>query len=409
MKFIMIGMVVVLLSTVGSDLMYSQSQNDHEWTLEPKTDGTAHVEVEITTGTKLSLFGFVFPKTTPIKKIEAWEKETRNLIDITETKEGDKVIYTLEFEKVKSKGFQFVVEYDISKVVQEVYDEVYYFSWNWESELDSSHTATVILPRNHELLDTDYTDPEDVSSHRNQVHVVFTDDVSGTESFHIMVMFSQKGVQLKKDAETYLSQKEYKKAEEAYLEAIAFYLLFPNAFLDKIQLLTELKDRIKECEDAFTEEKFEEAMAAFNNGDYETAKQLFDKVEDMYVSTENIERVNECRDLMEQCTQLIEQEQIREEAETLREEAETLVKEGVTYFEQEQYEKAKTTFEEALAKYTELKDEEKIAECQEWIRFCEEELKGFCMGSSLIFMALFGAVLVSVFKSSRNKQSIPGR
>lgn len=386
--------VCMLLSTVSIDLVYSQSQNDYEWILEPKTDGSAHVEVEITIGAKLSSFGISVPKTTPIKNIEAWETETGNLIDITETKEGDRVTYVLEFGKIKSKGFQFVVEYDISKAVEEVYDEVYYFPWKWESQSDSLHTATVVLPKNHELLDTDYTEPEDVSSHQNQLHVMFADDVSETEPFHFMVMFSQKGVQLKKDAEAYYNLGEYEKAKEVYQDALAFYLLFPDALLDKMQLLSELGDRVRACEYNLTEELFDKAMTAFNKGEYETAKQFFDKVEDMYVSMEDVEKVNECRDFMDQCTQLIEEEQVRIEAETLFEE-------GITHFEQEQYEKAKTTFEEALAKYTELEDEQKVVKCQEWIRFCEEELKGFCMGSSLIFMALF-SVLVSVFKS-RNK------
>jgi tetratricopeptide (TPR) repeat protein len=397
LKKIWMVVVVALLSTVSIDLVYSQSQNDYQWTFEPKVDGSAHVEVAITIGAKYPLFGISVPKTTPMKNIEAREADTGNRIDITETKEGDKIQYILEFEETKSKGFQFIVEYDILKVVQEIYDEVYYFSWKWESEFDSSHTATVILPRNHELLDTDYTEPASVSSHGNQLQVVFTDDASGTEPFHFMVTFSQKGVRLRGEAETYFAQKEYEKAKGLYQEAMTFYLSFPDALPSKVQLMLELGDRVKECENNLAEEKFEEAMAAFNNGDYETAKQLFDKVEDMYVSIDNVEKVNECRDFMDQCTQLMEQELIREEADNL-------VKEGITYFEQEQYEKAKTTFEAALAKYTELGDEEKIAECQDWIHSCEEELKGFCMGSSLIFIALFSAVFVSVFKSSRNKQ-----
>lgn len=392
-----IWIVVVLLFTVSIELVFSQSQGNYEWTLEPKVDGSAHVKVAITVGAKYTSIVISVPKTTPIKNMKAWEAETRDHINITETKEGDKAIYTLEFGKVRSRGSQFVVEYDILRVVEEVYDEVYYFAWKFESDLDASHTATVILPRNHELLDTEYLDPEDVSSHRNQLQVVFADDVSGTESFYFMVTFSQKGVQLKKDAETYFRQEKYEKAKDLYQEATTFYLRFPDALPDKVQLLLDLGDRIKECEYNLAEEKFEEAMAAFNNGDYETAKQLFDKVEDMYVSVDNVEKVNECRDLMDQCTQFIEQEQTREEADNL-------VEEGVTYFEQEQYEKAKTTFEEALAKYTEIGDEQKVAECQEWVRSCEEELKGFCMGSSLVSMALFGAVLVSVFKSSGNKQ-----
>lgn len=392
-----IWIVVVLLFTVSIDLVFSQSQDNYEWTLEPKVDGSAHVKAAITIGAKYTSIVISVPKTTPIKNMKAWEAETRDSINVTETKEGDKAIYTLEFGKVRSRGSQFVVEYDILRVVEEVYDEVYYFPWKWESETDSTHTATVILPKNHELLDTEHLDPEDVSSHQNQLQVVFVDDVSETESFYFMVTFSQKGVQLKKDAETYFRQGKYEKAKDLYQEVTTFYLRFPDALLDKIQLLLDLGDRIKECEYNLAEEKFEEAMAAFNNGDYETAKQLFDKAEDMYVSVDNVEKVNECRDLMDQCTQLIEQEQTREEADNL-------VEEGVTYFEQEQYEKAKTTFEEALAKYTEIGDEEKVAECQEWVRSCEEELKGFCTGSSLILMALFGAVLVSVFKSSGNKQ-----
>ncbi|MGD2248464.1 MAG: hypothetical protein PVF58_08655 [Candidatus Methanofastidiosia archaeon] len=67
-----------------------------------------------------------------------------------------------------------------------------------------------------------------------------------------------------------------------------------------------------------------------------------------------------------------------------------------------QYDLARTKFEVALSLFTELGDEKKVKECEEWIASCEKQKKlekgeGFCIGSFLIMFLLFGGVLQGLF------------
>lgn len=80
MKKIGIWVVVcVLVLHIGhSEQAYSKAYTDCEWTLEPKTDGSVHVEAEITIGSTSSSYEFSFPKTAPADYMDAWDAETKN-------------------------------------------------------------------------------------------------------------------------------------------------------------------------------------------------------------------------------------------------------------------------------------------------------------------------------------------
>ncbi|MBU7029260.1 MAG: tetratricopeptide repeat protein [Theionarchaea archaeon] len=397
MKKIGIWVVVcVLVLHIGhSEQAYSKTYTDCEWTLEPKTDGSVHVEAEITIGSTSSSYEFSFPKTAPADYMDAWDAETKKRIEVTEKRKGDRIHYTIKFQGTKKAGFRFIVEFEQLKAVEEK-DEIYYFAFGWECHSDTSHTATVILPRNHELLHTEYIDPEKVSSRSNRVYATFAEDVLEEESFRLVVVFSEKGVQLCKEAENSFNLGLYKEAKKAYQEAAGFYLQLSLLYgWDMTSFIEDLLGYSKECDNNLAEEKYEEAVAAFTNGDYTAAQVSFIEAQNMFLSAGNSEKEDECQDFIDQCTQLLEQEKIRSEAEEL-------FNEGITLFEQQQYEEAKTKFEEALAKYTELQDEEKIQECQDWISSYEKELKGFCIGSVLIFTTLLGAFLVRALKSCRS-------
>ncbi len=396
MKKIGIWVVVcVLVLHIGhSEQAYSRAYTDCEWTLEPKTDGSVHVEAEITIGSTSSSYEFSFPKTAPADYMDAWDAETKKRIKVTEKRKGDRIHYTLKFQETKKAGFRFIVEFEQLKAVEKK-DEIYYFAFGWECHSDTSHAATVILPRTHELLHTEYIDPEKVTSRSNRVYATFAEDVPEEESFRLMVVFSEKGVQLRKEAENSFNLGLYEEAKKAYQEAVAFYLQLSLLYgWDMTSFIEDLLSCSKECDNNLAEEKYEEAVAAFTNRDYTTAQAFFIEAQNMFLSAGNSEKADECQDFIDQCAQLLEQEKIRSEAEQL-------FNEGVTLFEQQQYEEAKAKFEEALAKYTELQDEEKIQECQDWISSCEKELKGFCIGSTLIFTTLLGAFLVRALKSCR--------
>ena len=382
---------------------------DYEWTFEPKTDGTVHVEVAITLGCGLPSFGFSFPEDISLEDMQAREAKTEHPIDITENDKGEVIEYILEFKGIKREGFEFIVEYNQSGSVAEA-EEIYYFVYNWAFAYETSHTATVILPQNHELLDTDYLEPVKVSSKGNRLSAVFTDEVPGREPFRIKAVFSKKGVKTLEEADNLFNRGQYEEAKKAYQKTSVFYSSFPGVYnRDIASLLLDLMDCTRECDRKLAEESFDEGVAAFSRGTYAEAQSYFQEAQNLYKAAGNIEKFDECQDYIGQCTQILQQEELRAGADEL-------FTEGVDLYGQGQYEGAKAKFEEALAKYTELDDEEKITECQEWIATCEkgsegqeeetgesEETGGTCTGSSLVFMSLLGAALVAIFRL-RNKE-----
>jgi tetratricopeptide (TPR) repeat protein len=239
------------------------------------------------------------------------------------------------------------------------------------------------------------------------VTIVFTEEVPEDGTFDFSLMFSLKGVQLLKQADSNFHLGKYKEAKEAYKDAIRFYSQFSKLYnRDKASFIAELTDYVSQCE-AFleeerieyntqiAEEKHQEGVTAFNNKEYAEAEQLFKQAQNMYKSVGNSEKADECQEYIDKSTTFAEQEQIRSEAEAL-------FSEGETYFGQQLYEDAKAKFEEAFAKYTELGDEEKINECNEWILSCEKKLTisveengGTCAGTSIIFVILLSSGLAN--------------
>lgn len=411
---------MLLLPTVYMGYVYTQG-DACEWTIEPKVDGTVHVKGLFTLG-----FGYPYVPITssifqPIKNLKAWEAESGKSLDIKETDKGNRIEYEIQIPGIQGGGYQFYMEYDQLLSVFKIGDSYRYY-FGWTSWIRTVNTATVILPKNHELLYTDYLDPVDVTSN-SQTRVTFVQDTPEDESFKFEVVFSDEGIRLLKDAENNLRKKEYSKAKDKYEAAIEFYSQFEKLYnRNKEEFLADLKRRMSECETEAeedrieqekqqAEEKYEEAMAAFNNGSYVMAGQLFRGAQDLYKSLGDTEKVDECQGYMDQCAQFAAEKELRNEAEAL-------FNEGVTYLEQLQYEEAKSKFEEALAKYTELGDEEKIQECKEQIASCEEEPKsekgeesdqsdedtGPCMGSSFVVLILLASAFINTFMFRRNRK-----
>ncbi len=311
---------------------------------------------------------------------------------------------------MKGKGFQFYVEYDRLNAVTEQLDDVFYFYYGWGSPYLTTHTATAILPKKHELLYTNYNQPVNVTSQMDRLYVEFEEEVPEDGSFRVGVMFSQKGVQLLKKAESNFRLGQYNDAKSAYEDSIEFYSQFEELYGKDINsFLADLRDKVRDCEvkreeervessEQLGDEKYEEAVAAYNSGDYAGARQLFQQAQNAYLSAGNSEKADECQTYIETCDQSLEQGQQKTDADALFDE-------GIDLFDQQQYEDAKAKFEEALAAYTDLGDEEKVQECKDWISSCEEQMGGeedgggTCMGSGLIVLAFLGAALTKELRS----------
>jgi len=171
---------------------YVQGKFTYDWTFEPEEDGNVHVRVEITLGGPCSSYQFNFPKDCSVKSIRAMDEDW-NLIEYTYTEE-EGLTYIFEFDTEKEKGFKFTVEFDLENEVEKTEKETYYFYWKWTKIHRTSHTATVILPQEHNLLFTSPLTPKETYSMGDHTFVIFWKDVSELELFEFEVSFSEKDV-----------------------------------------------------------------------------------------------------------------------------------------------------------------------------------------------------------------------
>jgi hypothetical protein len=119
----------------------------------------------------------------------------------------------------------------------------------------------------------------------------------------------------------------------------------------------------------------------------------------MYKSVGNTEKGETCQEYIDQCTTKLEEADLKSEADELFNEA-------VTYMDQEQYEQAKTTFQEALVKYEELGDQSRAETCTQNIALCDAEMKdegqdqdgGTCTGTILLVLLCIGSMGTSYRK-----------
>ena len=396
------GVFIILclvLSFAGIEQGYSaQRYHRYEWILEPKVDGSMHIEWRVTICCEEEIFSTTWGKGLPIRNAKARDAETGESLEATLVDEGDRIKLQINLGEKGKSGYQFIVELDRFNVVKEE-NEVYYFEFGYSGIIE--HTVTIILPEGHEFLYATLLDVEEVSTHANRVSVLFEKVSYEEEQFDVGIYFSEKGIQLLEKAESDFRNEQYNDAKEAYEDAIEFYSQVTTLYnRNKDEFLAELQEKVTECKNLaerqrlehntqLAEEKFEEAMTAFNSEDYKSAKALFIEAQSKYNSVNDSAKVSECQDYIDKCTHYIEQAQLGADAEAL-------FNEGVTYFQQEQYEEAKAKFEEALAIFIELGDEEKIEECKEWIASCEEADKGFCLGTVMIsLIVMWGSVILS--------------
>lgn len=392
----------------------SDSEYAMEWIFEPKVNGYVHTKIKFTLPWDCSDWVYSCHG-APLENVKAWEVETGRSVRMEHVHlKGDLQRYYFIFEEKKQEGFQWWFEYDQKDTVEETLDEVYYYYYARGRDDKARFKATVIFPTGHEFLYSDFQEPNEVSSSLGRVSIVFSEDTPTDATFFISVTFSQKGVQFLKEAQNKYNLGQYSEAKKACQGAISFYSQFETLYnRNRGELLAELRDSVAKC-DAFleeeriarnrqmAEEKFEEAVAAFDSGDYAAAKTLFEQAQNMYASVGNMERKGECQGYIAQCIQFLEQEQKRTEAEGL-------LNDGIALFEEKQYESAKIKLEEALKLFTELEDEEKVQECNQWISSCNEALMMpntmYVLSGVLIVVAL-SLLGIGVYKKRGRKKPL---
>lgn len=388
---------LVLFLFTGIEQSFSAERyHRYEWIFEPNVDGSVHIEWGVTICCEEKIFSTTWGKNRLIKNVEARDAETGESLEATLTDEGDRIKLQIELDEKGKPEYQFIVELDRSNSVKKE-NGFYYFDFGYSGRIE--HTITIVLPEGYEFLYATLLGVEEVHTRANRVSVLFEKVSHEKEQFDVGIYFSNKGGQLLEKGESDFRNGEYSDAEEAYNDAIDFYSQFSTLYdRKKDEFLAELQEKATECKNRaeeqrierdtqIAEEKFEEAMTAFNSGDYESAGAVFIEAQGIYNAVNDSAKASECQDYLDKCAHYVEQAQLRVTAEAL-------FNEGVTYFQQGQYEGAKMKFEEALTIFTGLGDEEKMEECKEWIASCEEAGKGFCLGTVMIsLVVMWGSVI----------------
>jgi tetratricopeptide (TPR) repeat protein len=354
---------ILVFSVLPTHEMCSAYIGPHvtEFHLQPKVDGSVHIKIDNTMGYSWSSYAFSFFKSTPLKNTKAWDAETGAPLEIIATEEESEMEYRIDFGTWKERGFQFFFEFDILNKVKED-DEVYELYFGRIPHQKILYKATVILPEKHELLSIELLTPRRTSTRRNQVYIMFEEEVDAEETFEFKVYFSKKGLELIDKGENMYNQGEYNEALSAYKGAIDVYSRFTTLHgRDTNEFLKELQNRMVECWEKVADEKVGKAMAAFDRKEYALALELFKEVHFGYalyaLFIEDFTKADECQEWINKCSALVEKQ----------EKAESFLSEGITHFEQEEYEVARDKIKEALVLYTELQDEEKIRECNQKI------------------------------------------
>lgn len=153
---------------------------------------------------------------------------------------------------------------------------------------------------------------------------------------------------------------------------------------------------------------YQEGKSLYEAGEYSSAVAKLEEAQTLFQSI-NSNKSEECAVLIEECEKKMN-------GKGNREQAEALLKEGITYVREEYYDLARAKFEEALILFTELQDEEKIQECEEWIASCEKPEKhkkpssiytGYIIGAVIVLSLVIGVILIRIRKkTSKNIQEL---
>ena len=358
------GMVVILMVSLAPFIDCSQKTADIEWTFEPHADRSLSVKAVCTMTEGTTTYRIIgLSSELWIKNLKTYELESRKAIESTVQydSETDTQSIIMEFDEPTPEDLKVVMEFDAADHLSEEAEKTFIFEWNFGSDREKFHTALVILPKDTELLEVEYTNPKKVEE-KEQV-MIYYEGISGPGyTFQFQVTFSASGKNYIQLAEIYEEAQQYDQAISQYRMAKSFYNRFDLYKKDKSAILGELQEKIFAIQKIQADSVFQEGMDAFNEKDYETAETTFEKALTMYETLKDTEGELACESMLSECLRI----------EDLQKEADTYFEQGKTQFTSEEYESALESFTKARQNYEELEDTAKVTECDEWIAKCNE-------------------------------------
>ena len=370
--------LLLLLFLLLNQRLFSQERNHIQWTFEPRTDRSVHIEAVVTLMESTDSYTFLeVPGEIWVKNVRAYEYESETPIkhEVHYDNKTRKQTITLIFNQPVPEPFVFGIKFDLADFMEEKKEKVFIFEWWYMSEKEYTHTGVVFLPKGAELLDLQHLEPVRMEE-GERIIICYERKPTGYSDFNFLLAFSSSGKDYVKLAEHYEGKKDYNLASSYYKRATSFYgrhRFFAEA---NPEFLRELSQKTLAIQKIHADDTFEEATEAFEKEEYEKAKLQFEKAEPLYRVLKDTEKEFQCREMITECEKIL-----------LEKEAETLLEQGKTQYESENYTMAKKSFIRARTKFEELGDTEKVSECEKWSDKVEEvyQIILVCTGGAAAF------------------------
>jgi len=365
-KALKITVLLLLLFLLSNQQLFSQEDSHIQWTFEPRTDGSVHIEAVVTLMESTDSYTFLeFSDEIRIKNVKAYEYESGDLIEHKFPWERGKQAIMLIFNQSTPEPFTFGIEFDLADFMEEKKEKVFIFEWQYRSEEEKFHTAEIFLQKGAELLDFKYLEPVRMEE-GEQVIIYYGGTSKGKNVFSFLLAFSSSGKDSMELGKHHEEKKDYILASFYYKKALSIYSRYNYFAETNPEILEELYERNLSVQKINADNTFEEATETFEQEEYEKAKRQFEKAEILYKALKDTEGESQCQEMITQCEKILSGVQ--------KIYADNTFEEGIEVFEQEEYEKAKRYFRKAESLYRELEDTEGESQCQEMITQCEKLL-----------------------------------
>ncbi|KYK36342.1 MAG: hypothetical protein AYK19_00955 [Theionarchaea archaeon DG-70-1] len=379
-------LLLFLLLPLNQQIFCEEDTPDISWKFEPRTDRSVHVEAVVLL--RKSTYPYKFLEVSReiwVRNVKAYEYESKDPIEhnIYYDSETNKRVIMLLFSKSVPEPFTFGIEFDLMDFMEEEKDKAFIFEWSYRSEEEESHTGVVTLPKGAELLELRYLEPTKVEE-GEQVIIYYEGKSKKHNDFTFLLVFSSSGREYVKMAKRYEESGDIDLALSYYQKAKSLYGRYNLISKTNPEILGELWEKICALQEIQADSAFKRAMEAFEQGNYRKAKPQFENLLNQYRILKDTERESKCREMITACEKM---QRFKD--------AETLLEKGKNQFETFKYPWAKKSFIQARDEFEELRDAEKVSECEEWLHNVEvvyERILLCILGIVAILLALWEKV-----------------
>ena len=328
------------------------------WEFKPATDRSVHIKaiIPIAKGTDSYKFLEISEKIW-IKDVKAYEYESGTPVEhkVYYDSSRDKQVIMLLFSQPSPDSFACGIEFVLADFMEERSDKVFIFEWWYRSEEEEFHTGVVILPMGTDLLDLQLKEPERVEE-EEQIAIYYEGKSKGYNDFSFQLAFSPSGRTFLGMAERYEESGDLDTALSYYQRTMTLYGRYNFYAKTKPEFLKGIREKIVALQKITADSAFEDALEAFEQGEYEKAKVQFIPLENQYRILKDTERESQCREMIAECERVV-----------MSREAEMLFERGKMQYDTMNYPSARESFVQAQEIFEELGDQEKLAECEKWL------------------------------------------